>query len=201
MKTRTIASLSNNEVSEFPLSYKSYGSPPEINMRNLNNHASTSKVEFNTTISCLGQHVADVIYYKVYDSNLVDCYNAILVQGLKDKGFNTSSMIILKSDIFDDTNIRCLTCGKPENAEAIRLRRFKNAVTSSMKLEKKKMRFVFIPIRKNDHWHFLMWYTDQNLYVHYDSNHKALGKENLEASLENDQFRRRRMLDIMEDYT
>ncbi|KMZ62135.1 hypothetical protein ZOSMA_48G00550 [Zostera marina] len=29
-KNRTIASLSNNEVSEFPLSYKSYGPLPEV---------------------------------------------------------------------------------------------------------------------------------------------------------------------------
>ncbi|KMZ71181.1 hypothetical protein ZOSMA_186G00310 [Zostera marina] len=28
-------------------------------------------VDFDTTISCLGQHVADVIHHKVYDSNIV----------------------------------------------------------------------------------------------------------------------------------
>ncbi|KMZ67131.1 hypothetical protein ZOSMA_278G00170 [Zostera marina] len=52
-----------------------------------------------------------------------------------------------------------------------------------MKFDRKILRFAFIPICTNDHCHFLMRYTDQNLYVHYDSNHKALGKFNLEASL------------------
>lgn len=60
-------------------------------------------------------------------------------------------MIILKADIFDVTDIQGLTHGNPENADAVRLRRFKNAVTSSMEFDKKKLRVAFIPIRTKDH--------------------------------------------------
>ncbi|KMZ71763.1 hypothetical protein ZOSMA_175G00010 [Zostera marina] len=141
-------------------------------------------VDFDKTIAYLGQHVADVIHHKVYDSNFVNCCNAILARGMKAKGFNTSFMIILKSDIFDNTDIRCLTQGDPEKTESIRLKRFKNAIISSMKFSQKFLRFAFISIRTNDHWHFLMWYKDENLYIHFDSNHKVFAKQNLEAALQ-----------------
>lgn len=70
---------------------------------------------------------------------------------MKEKGYIVTSLIIIKSDIFDDIDIHCLSRGIPDNAEAIRLRRFKNTVITSMKFSKKLLRFAFISIQTNDH--------------------------------------------------
>ncbi|KMZ74739.1 hypothetical protein ZOSMA_122G00060 [Zostera marina] len=133
----------------------------------------------NDSVSCLGQHLNDILQHKTYDVMLVKVFFGVLCAELTEKCVHRSKFQFVNPELFDDEDSNRTTRELPVLVKYRDLELHNRMVTASMNGDyKSHARFFIIAMRTMNHWHFLVWSRAGNKYTHYDSNREIRGAVN-----------------------
>ncbi|KMZ64917.1 hypothetical protein ZOSMA_344G00070 [Zostera marina] len=133
----------------------------------------------NDSVSCLGQHLNDILQHKTYDVMLVKVFFGVLCAELTEKCVHRSKFQFVNPELFDDEDSNQTTRELPVLVKYRDLELHNRMVTASMNGDyKSHARFFIIAMRTMNHWHFLVWSRAGNKYTHYDSNREIRGAVN-----------------------
>ncbi|KMZ74150.1 hypothetical protein ZOSMA_134G00210 [Zostera marina] len=137
----------------------------------------------NDSVSCLGQHLNDILQHKTYDVMLVKVFFGVLCAEMIEKCVHRSKFQFVNPELFDDEDSDRTTQVLPVLVKYRDVELHNRMVTASMNGDyKSHARFFVIAMRTMNHWHFLVWSRAGNKYTHYDSNREIRGAVNVGAA-------------------
>ncbi|KMZ74129.1 hypothetical protein ZOSMA_135G00590 [Zostera marina] len=112
----------------------------------------------NDSVTCLGQHLNDILQHKLYDVMLVEVFFGVLRAELIEKCVHGSKFQFVNPELFDDEYSDRTTQVLPHLVKYRDVKIHNNMVTASMNGDfKTHARFFIITMRTTSHWHFLVW--------------------------------------------
>ncbi|KMZ62954.1 hypothetical protein ZOSMA_431G00110 [Zostera marina] len=137
----------------------------------------------NDTVTCLGQHLNDILQHKTYDVMLVEVFFGVIRAELAEKCVHGSKFQFVNPELFDDEYDDRTSRVVPQLVNSRDVEIHQNVVCASMNGDfKRHGRFYIIAMKTMTHWHFLLWSRDENKYTHYDSNREIRGAVNTGAA-------------------
>ncbi|KMZ57617.1 hypothetical protein ZOSMA_84G00550 [Zostera marina] len=136
----------------------------------------------NDTVTCLGQHLNDILQHKTYDVMLVEVFFGVIRAELAEKCVHGSRFQFVNPELFDDEYEDRTSRVVPQLVNSRDVEIHHNVVCASMNGDfKRHGRFYIIAMKTMTHWHFLLWSRAENRYTHYDSNREIRGAVNTGA--------------------
>ncbi|KMZ67982.1 hypothetical protein ZOSMA_24G00020 [Zostera marina] len=133
----------------------------------------------NDIVTCLGQHLNDILQHKTYDVMLVEVFFEVIQAEIVEKCVHGSKFQFVNPELFDDEYSDRTSKVVPQLVNSRDVEIHQNMICASMNGDfKRHGRFFIIVMRTMTHWHFLVWSRAENKYTHYDSNREIRGAVN-----------------------
>ncbi|KMZ66694.1 hypothetical protein ZOSMA_28G00520 [Zostera marina] len=138
---------------------------------------------FDDSVFCYGDHVKDILRHKFYDNLVIKVFFGVIRDELAEKTIHEARFQFICPDIFDDDSPDQTSQGLLEKSDYRAVELLDGLFCRSMRgFYSRFARFVIVPMKTMNHWHFLVWSRNQNTFTHYDSNYAAREAVNLGAA-------------------